>query len=383
MGTTPWRPICATPAGLQWPRPVDTAGVSGPTRAQAAGPRWDRVGHGLYAPRDRPQVPEQRIVDASGRLVGGHGGAVSGWGALRWRGATFFDGLADGGRSVRPVLLMLSGGGARPRPGVKASKRALAPIEREIVRGLPVATVQRALFDEIVELGELWSAITAIEMAAAARLISPHLFACYLAKRNAWEGVPLAREAVALATGECRSPPEVTLGLIWEQLAGLPSPLRNRPVFSVDGRLLGIPDLFDEEIGVVGEYDGAHHKDREQHRLDVAREEGFRSHGLGYFTAVAGDSHEVICERMLRTRRETAAQAVPRRDWTTRPPPWWREEESLDDHFERTGQVEALTRAWGDPEPPMPPGLRLPSPRSRTGDPRSSAYSLRTGAAHR
>ena len=77
--------------------------------------------------------------------------------------------------------------------------------------------------------------------------------------------------------------------LRWVLDAGLPPPLCNRPLFDLDGNLIGIPDLFDPVAGLVGEYDGADHKDGERHRADVAREERFRDHGLEYFQIVRGD----------------------------------------------------------------------------------------------
>ena len=60
--------------------------------------------------------------------------------------------------------------------------------------------------------------------------------------------------------------------LVWVRHAGLPYPLVNQPVFDLSGNLMGIADLFDPQLGVVGEYDGAAHKARERHRRDVARE---------------------------------------------------------------------------------------------------------------
>ena len=47
--------------------------------------------------------------------------------------------------------------------------------------------------------------------------------------------------------------------LVWVLIAELCPPLCNAPLFDLGGQLLGIPDLFDPEAGLVGEYDGAHH----------------------------------------------------------------------------------------------------------------------------
>ena len=53
-----------------------------------------------------------------------------------------------------------------------------------------------------------------------------------------------------------------------------------------DGRLLGISDLLDPATGLLGEYDGAQHREELQHALDNAREEGFEDDGL---TVYRGD----------------------------------------------------------------------------------------------
>ena len=81
--------------------------------------------------------------------------------------------------------------------------------------------------------------------------------------------------------------------LVWVLDAGLDAPLVNQPVFDLAGNLLGYPDLLDPEAGVVGEYDGVDHKDRDRHRRDVSREQRYRDHGLEYFTVVGGDLQDV------------------------------------------------------------------------------------------
>ncbi len=212
-----------------------------------------------------------------------------------------------------------------------------------MIDGLAVTTVQRALFDEVRRRGELWSAVQAIDMAAAARMISVRLFWLYVVHRPAWEGVPLVRKALDLASDRSRSPRETWLRLVWVLLAELPPPLCNRPVFDRDGQLLGVPDLFDPVAGLVGEYDGAHHKDVVRHRSDVSREERFRKHGLEYFVVVQGDSREVASQR-IRAARARAKFVPPEScSWTLTRPPWYVEPEALDDYLLRTGMVHELT----------------------------------------
>lgn len=347
MSTTRWDPMCTRPEGLVAPSRVDRAGTTGPTWRTANGPRWRRVAPGLYVPSTVEQTVEQRIVEQAGRLrPNGRSGCVTAWAALRWRGAAFFDGRAPGGQAELPVPLSLGGAGAqlRPAPGCAVERVQLAPVEREVVAGLPVTTPQRALFDEVRRRGSLWEAVQAIDMAAAAGLISVWLFAIYIGNMNSRNGVPLARHAVSLAVDESLSPRETWLRLVWTLLAGLPEPLVNEPVYDHDGRLLGIPDLFDPVAGLVGEYDGAHHKSVEQHRHDVHREGIFRDHGLEVVTVVRGDSRSVAGARVRAARAR--AKFLPREScaWTLQRPAWDPLPENLDQRLARLGLVAALTR---------------------------------------
>jgi hypothetical protein len=45
-----WDPRCVPPVNLVRPVPVDPTGARGPTKAQAAGPRWRRTSKGLHVP---------------------------------------------------------------------------------------------------------------------------------------------------------------------------------------------------------------------------------------------------------------------------------------------------------------------------------------------
>ncbi len=336
-----WNPVSVRPSGLVFPEYLDPSGENGPTRVQARSARWDPLGRGWYADADRPRCVEQRILDAACRLP--ESGAVTGWAALRWRGAGYFDGLAPGGAEPLPVPLLLGGGNFRPVPGCTRSKAQLAPTEWEYLAGLRVATVQRALFDEVVRRGELWAGAEAVGMTAAGRLISVALFAESVAHRSGWEGVPLVREVIGVSRDDHWSPPEVRMHLIWELVAELPRALANCPVFDLDGNLIGIPDLFDPESGTVGEYDGEHHKAVAQHRSDVAREERFRDHGLEYFVVVRGDGRAMVADRMRRTRARAKFLSPESCAWTLEPPPWYGVPEPLDSFLRRTGHAERLT----------------------------------------
>jgi hypothetical protein len=307
------------------------------------GKKWRRCGPGLYVPAAADnRVVEQRLVEQAGRL-GAHG-AVTGWAALRWYGATFFDGADDGGRRRLPVPLVV-GTDLRPDPRVALSFEQLAPTERVVVDGLPCTTVQRALFDEMRRTGGLWHAVRCMDMAAAAGLISVALMSEYVVQRCAWTGVPLVRRALLHATDDSRSPQESTMRLVWTLIADLPQPICNQPVFSRDGGFIGMPDLLDPVAGLVGEYDGEDHLRHDRRRYDTSREERFRDHGLEYFRVVRGEFDDLdrVARRMRRVRARAAFVRADRRRWTLEAPAGYPVAEPLDVRLERAGLAESLT----------------------------------------
>jgi len=287
-------------------------------------------------------VVEQRILEQAARIPAY--GAVTAWAALRWHGATYFDGRGLDGKQL-PVPLNIDSG-IRPDPRFVQTEEQLAPSERLRVAGIPVTTVQRAVFDEVRRIASVREAAVAIGMVAAARLISVRLFAMYVAQRNGWTGVPHARKAVALARDDCRSPQEHRMVMVWVLDADLEPPLCNREVFDLDGRLIGVPDLFDPEAGLVGEYQGEDHKDGARHRRDVEREECFRDHGLEYFELVGGDlsRRHVAVTRMLNARRRAKFLPPESRAWTLEPPPWRSRPETVHEYLVRTGRADQLWR---------------------------------------
>jgi hypothetical protein len=323
---------------------VDPGGVAGPTEDQARGPNWRRTSWGRYVPSGvNGDVVEQRILEQSCRVQSY--GAVTAWAALRWHGGNFFDGTSNGGRDRLPVPL-ISHTKLSADPGSTTTQEQLSLTEWSWVDGVPVTTVQRALFDEVRRIAPVRESANAIAMAAAARLTSVRLFAQYVAQRNAWTGVPHARKAVALAVDDCRSPQEFRMYLCWRLDADLPMPLLNREVYDLDGNLIGIPDLFDEEAGLVGEYQGEDHKDGQRHREDVEREEKFRDHGLEFFEVVGGDltRRQLVVDRMRNARARAKFLPPESRAWTLEPPPWRTPHESLDAYLVRQGLADRLRR---------------------------------------
>lgn len=337
---------------------IDDTGRTGPTPGQARGPNWRQTSYGFYVPSSVAEdVPEQRILEQSMRLP--EGGAVTGWASLRLHGGGFFDGLAGDGRTPLPVPL-------NPGPMHQLTDNADSTVSRdrlfapEITRrqGIYCTVVTRALFDEMRYATGPRAAVVAMEMAAAAELACLATMRDYVDAHPGWTGVVQVREALELASEDSASPKETLMRLMWVLDAGLPPPLCNRPVFTTGGRFVGRPDLLDVEAGVVGEYDGADHRDGPRHTRDVAREDGFRRLGLEYFKVTGLDmlAPERVVDRMLASRRRALFRTNDRA-WTLEPPPWWTPEPPLRHRIEERRWQEDLRRQWETESLPDPRDL--------------------------
>ncbi|WP_248583514.1 hypothetical protein [Nocardioides sp. InS609-2] len=291
------------------------------TWRRAGGPKFRQTSPGRCVPvAVTDDVVEQRVVEQGTRRFQG---AVTGWAALRWQGAAYFDGTAhDGSRLPIPLI---SHSELRPDDRIVVTREQLALAERIQVAGLWCASPERAVFDEVRRRGFLRAGVEAIDMAAAAGLTTVAAVSHHIYMAGPKTGIELARRAVALAVDSSGSPPETSMRLVWELDAELPRPLCNVPLFGRGGTLLGFPDLFDPEAGIVGEYDGAAHLAAANRRKDVAREERFRDHGLEYFTLVAGDlgDRAGVVRRMLRARDRALFLPESNRAWTLETPAWW------------------------------------------------------------
>jgi hypothetical protein len=293
------------------------------------------VASGLFVPAQvSMDVAEQRVLERS--MLLGSSGAVTAWAALRLAGAAFFDGLGPDGRGQRDVDLVLQPGQARRcRTGVRWHQHRLEEAETWVRYGIRCTRPERALFDEMRQATSSREAAVAMDMAAAAELVSVRRMCAYVDKRSGWGGVPLVREALGMADEDSRSPAESRLRLSWVLDAGCPRPLANRAVFSLTGRLLGIADLIDDSAGVVGEYDGADHAAARQRSRDAEKDSAFRDHGLEVFRVTGFDVHhpdQVIAR--LRAAYARAASSTRQRHWTLTPSPSWEQPLTLDEQLD-------------------------------------------------
>jgi hypothetical protein len=258
--------------------------------------------------------PAQRIAEASGHLP--DGGGVTGWASLHLNGARYFDGENSDG-SHQPVPLALPHQMRRvQRDGIRSvrHRQTLTIVTRH---GVPCLDVEAALVDEMVAREDHRERIAALEMVCFAELTSVLRFTTWLAARAGHPEINTIRAAVAEADEGVQSPQESAMLRIWTTDASLPRPLCNRLLHSTNGAILGRPDLLDPVAGVVGEYDGKHHRETRQRGKDVEREEKFRDHGLEYFSVVGGQlSDRTKVARRMQQARERAFSNPRPATWT-------------------------------------------------------------------
>ncbi len=270
---------------------VDPCGVTGPTPGQARGKRWRKVGKGFYVPADvDPTSTGQRIVEAPA----GTGGSVTGWAALWWLDATWFNGLAGDGRTPLPVPIALGDRRqARPRPGAAFSEDWLFDGDVIDVDGLPVTVPERSVTFEVRRTRRLPRAVQIIDMAAFDDLVDLAGLTAYAERLAARGGVRLLRAALTHTDENAWSPPEVDMRLEWMGTGLAEALLCNQPVFDPSGNHLFTPDLLDPVRGVAGEYNGAVHDGVAPRRRDLDREELYRRHGIEAVWMMSTDNRDV------------------------------------------------------------------------------------------
>lgn len=312
-------PVPTRAAGVVWPVPVDPTGRTGPTRHAAGTSRWRRTSRGFYVPATVERSAHQRVAEV-GVLLRSPGVAVTGWGALCWRGSRWAGGMGRDGTAA-PVELTANSQVLRPQPPFRLCQERTDPRTFEVVDGLRVASAAAATCFAMRYAGSLAVAVELLDMAYQADLVTPDEVSAWLDAHPWHRGVSQAGAALSLGDENAWSPQEVHARLAWERVTGS-RPLTNRPVFDLDGRHLATPDLIDPVTGACGEYDGDHHLTRAQRRRDLQREQLLLDHGLHPFTVVGGELGPAF-EHRLTSAQARAAQSTSVRRWTLELPPWW------------------------------------------------------------
>jgi hypothetical protein len=328
MDKPAWNAVAPPVSGLVAPVRVDPRGDAGPTANQSRGRKWRRAGPGWFVPGSTSDdLVEQRTLEVYADLRGE--AVITGWAALRLLGGGYFDGLASDGRTRLPVPVAANGSRMRPRPGVLLMEIRVPADEIVVVHGMRVAVAERGLFDEVRRRRAFWDCVSAVDMTCAAELTSLRRMQRYRWTRYWYRDIRMLDRVLPACVESAWSPPEVSFRRVWTEVAGWPAPLCNRTIHDLDGRFVGIPDLFDPERGVAGEYAGGGHRDRDQHESDLARTLAFRR--VGIETVEVTGPHlrdEILVARWLEEASQRAA--LHERRWQLAPPG-----PSLDERLDR------------------------------------------------
>lgn len=332
-----WHPVATPPVGLVRPVRLDPAGLSGPTKAQARGPRWIRTNQGWYVPSDAPRhLPEQLVLEESVRLPA-HG-AVTGEAALRLWGGAFFDLHGRDGRTRLPVHLNVGPKGhlASTR-NARAVHHTLLPHERASRYGIATVLPERAAYDAIRLTSDQRRRVVIADMLAAADLTSYELIRAYADEQAQHRRLVLA--ALDLASEHSRSPRESEMRLIAELDVGLQGLLVNCSLYTLAGQWVADPDLLHVASGTTFEMDGDDHRSATRQADDLERTRRVTSVGLEECRVVGFETDRpgAVAQRMRHALGRAAWLPQGQRRWVAVPRPdrlhervlraregWWR-----------------------------------------------------------
>lgn len=232
---------------------------SGPRRGHFRSQDWVPLSRGLYLPASEAADPLARlaawvlVLPPSGCFTHVTAAAVYGW---------RLPALPDD----TPVFAAMHEGESRPRrTGLRVARHPQPPA-RLVRSGLPVADPVDALLAAAQDLGLLDLGIL-VDSAFGRGACRP---AELLTATSGRRGGPALRKAVGYADARAESAWE-TLLRIFHVVCEVPV-VPQLELRTDAGRFVARADLWIEGTKVLHEYDGAVHRDREQHRRDLARE---------------------------------------------------------------------------------------------------------------
>ncbi len=168
-----------------------------------------------------------------------------------------------------PVFASVQGHRRPRRPGLICSRLVREP-EACLVEGLPVDTPEEILLRAARDLGTV-DLVIMIDSALERGDLDPAAMERML--ESGRPGVGPLRAAYGLATARCESAGETLLRLFH---TAMDIPVEPQVTLRDGvGRKIGRADLLLTGTTLVHEYDGAGHRDKIQHRVDLRRERGW------------------------------------------------------------------------------------------------------------
>ena len=288
--------------------------AAGVTRAQLESGRWASPHFGYHRSAQVNDPVRQRILDATAVMP--DGAVVGGWASAYLQGVAYLDGgwartTRGEPRVGEPVLLVVPPSRVVNRPGIRTLRATLEPddvVERD---GIRCTGGIRTTYDVLRLAPDLTEAVVAGDCLLHAGLADPDGISAYEVTHPGRRGVRQLRTALPLLNKLAASPPESRLRLLCRR-AGLPALEVNAPIFDVDGTFLGIVDLLEPIAGLGLEYDGAYHREIDQHTADNHREEGLERRGLMIIRVTSVDmADEVALISRIRRAHDACISATP------------------------------------------------------------------------
>jgi hypothetical protein len=282
---------------------------AGITTAALRGPRFRRIGYGLYVDSTSTPTP----LEAARAVLFGYDDRAhaSHATAARLHGLPI-PAMADEHISVATAAHRKARAGAR----VHVSRDA------EVVefRGVRVSSPRQTFLDlagtlELVDLVVLGDALVRHTTSTAARLVE---FCASASGRSA----TTARRAASLVRDRVDSPMETRLRLLLF-FAGFPEPEVNKTIRTDDGDPLRRYDLSWPSVRVIVEYDGRQHIERvEQWESDIARREAIDNDDWRIVVVTARGIYREPGHTVDRVWRVLVSRGLPA--MPTRPSDGWR-----------------------------------------------------------
>lgn len=169
-----------------------------------------------------------------------------------------------------PVFVAVDGNEKRPRRHGLVCSRLVRPRQSQRRRTLPVEAAEEILLRCARDLGVL-DLVVLIDSALAKGDLDPDHMEGLLASRR--PGVRMLRAAYRLSSRRSESAGETLLRMF--HVAIDVAVREQAELFDDHGTAIGRADLLVTGTRFVHEYDGEHHRDKDQHRVDLRRERGW------------------------------------------------------------------------------------------------------------
>lgn len=234
---------------------------------------WQQVLVGTYLLGPGPVTGRHR--EQAGLLLGGPGAMLTAVSACSHHG------LRDLPEGDDVWVLVPHARRRRPPPGLRLL-RTLEVLDPVQLDGLTCAPLDRAVLDAARACSGLRATRALLAAAVCDRRVDPALLRAQL-DLGPVGGSAFVRRALRDLLDGARSAPEAELADVLRPALArrrLPAPLLN-PRIEVDGRLVGLPDLWVPGLGLGIEVDSRrHHAGDAEFDATLARHDGFVRHGL-------------------------------------------------------------------------------------------------------